>query len=149
MGSNNSITPSFIFEKKGKNMSLELVNSSVQTVTAGGTLNLGNVNIRQCDCVVYNGTNSLEFKRNGIYQVLVKADVTASVADQLVSLGLAYNNTISTIASASANLVNADDVITLTIPKMIKICNAPLTLTVVNTGADTTDYSNIIVDINK
>jgi hypothetical protein len=128
---------------------LELVNSSTQTILTGGTLNLGSVNIRQCDCVAYNGTNTIEFKRNGIYQVFVKVDATASVADQLVSVALAYNNTVSQIASAKANLVNADDVISLTIPKMIKICNAPLTLTVVNSGADTTDYSNIIVDIVK
>jgi hypothetical protein len=129
---------------------LELVNSSVQVVASGAKINLGSVNIKHCDgSVVYNGTDTLEFRRNGIYQVLVKANVISTVANQVVEYALAYNGTVSNIANAEATAVDIGSVFTLTIPKAIKICNAPLTITLVNSGADTTNYQGIIVDIDR
>jgi hypothetical protein len=131
-------------------MSLELVNSSTQSVTSGSKLNLGNVNIRRCDgSVVYNGTDSLTFQKNGIYMVMSKVDATATETAQTLKYALAYNGTVSTIASASAVVADIGDTVTLVVPKMIKICNAPLVLTLVNSGTDLTTYENLIIDIWK
>jgi hypothetical protein len=55
----------------------------------------------------------------------------------------------SNFANAEATAVDIGAVFTLTIPKAIKICNAPLTITLVNSGADTTNYQGIIVDIDR
>ena len=131
-------------------MSLELVNSSTQSVTSGSKLNLGNVNIRRCDgSVVYNGTDSLTFQKNGIYMVMSKVDATATETAQTLVYALAYNGTVSTIASATAVVTDIGDTATLVVPKMIKICNAPLVLTLVNSGTELTTYENIIIDIWK
>ena len=129
---------------------LELVNSSVQIVDSNEKINLGTVNIKHCDgSVFYNGTDTLEFRKNGIYQILVKANAISTVADQVVEYALAYNGTVSTIAQAEAPTVDIGSIVTLTIPKAIKICNAPLAITLVNSGADTTNYQGIIIDIDR
>lgn len=131
-------------------MSLELVNSTLQSIAVNGKLNLGNVNIRRCDgSVSYNGTDAITFQRNGIYMILSKVDATATVADQILNYSLAYNGTVSTIASAEAVAAAIGDTFTLVVPKMIKICNAPLTITLVNNGLATTEYQNLIIDIWK
>lgn len=130
-------------------MILELVNSSTQTVTSGSNLNLGSVNIKRCDgSVVYNGTDTLTFRKNGIYQIITKVNAISTVANQLVEYSIAYNGVVSNIANAGAYAVGIDQLYTLTIPKLIKICNAPLNITLVNSGTDTTDYQGIIVDIS-
>ena len=150
----NNIASYFLIKnlrkEKIKNMSLELVNSTIQNVASGGKLNLGTVNIRKCDgSVVYNGTDTLTFQRNGIYMILSKVDATATVATQTLEYALSYNGTVSTIASASALATDIGDTFTLVVPKMIKICNAPLTINLVNSGVDTTNYQNVIIDIWK
>ena len=68
---------------------------------------------------------------------------------QTLEYALSYNGTVSTIASASAAVTDVGDTVTLVIPKMIKICNAPLVLTLVNSGTELTTYENLIIDIWK
>ena len=131
-------------------MSLELINSASQSVISGGKLALGSVNIRKCDgSVVYNGTDTLNFLKNGTYMLLTKVDATATTATQLMKYSISYNGTVSQIASASAIGTDIGDTETLVIPKMVKICNEPLSITFVNSGADTTTYQNLIIDIWK
>lgn len=131
-------------------MSLELVNSGLQSIAANGKLNLGTVNIRRCDgSVSYNGSDAITFQRNGVYMVLSKVDATSTVAAQTLNYALSYNGTVSTIASASAVTTDIGDTFTLVVPKMINICNSPLTVSLVNSGVDTTEYQNLIIDIYK
>lgn len=131
-------------------MSIEIINSSSQTVAANGQLALGQINIRRCDgSVVYNGSNSITFRDNGIYQVIVKVDATATTAAQTLKVALAYNGTVSTVASASSTTTDAGDVRTLVIPKKIRICGNPLTITLVNSDTVSTIYQNLIIDIVK
>lgn len=131
-------------------MSLELVNSGLQSVAANGKLSLGTVNIRRCDgSVFYNGSDAITFQRNGVYMVLSKVDATSTVAAQTLNYALSYNGTVSTIASASTVAADIGDTFTLVVPKMINICNSPLTVSLVNSGVDTTEYQNLIIDIYK
>ena len=129
-------------------MSIEIINSTLQTIASGGKLALGSINIHKCDgSVVYNGIDTINFRGNGIYQIMVKVDGISSTADQLLKVAIAYNGTTSSIASASAYADATDLTYTLVIPKMIKICGNPLAITLVNSGATSTFYQNLIIDI--
>lgn len=131
-------------------MSIEIINSSSQTVASNGKLALGTVNIRKCDgSVCYNGSDAITFQRNGIYMMLSKVDAISTVAAQTVSYALSYNGTVSSVANSSAVLADIGDTATLVVPKMIKICNSPLTISLVNDGLDSTIYNNLIIDIWK
>lgn len=129
---------------------IELINSASQTVTSGGRLNLGTVNIRTCfGAFNYNNIDTITLVQPGTYQLLVKSDLTATAAAQIVEYSVVYNGTVSSIASATAELTAIGDTITLTVPKLIKICSEPISLTIVNSGLADTEYSNLIVDIVK
>lgn len=130
---------------------IELINSTSQTVASGGTLNLGNVNIKTCfGAFSYNGTNTITLVQNGTYQIIVKTNAISTVANQTVGFALAYNGTISTIANAGSVVATIGDVSTLTIPKMVKICDGnTISITIVNSGSASTTYQNLIVDIIK
>lgn len=132
-------------------MILELVNSNTQTVASGNKLNLGAINIKECSngSVVYNGTDTITFRQNGIYQVITKVNAISTVATQLLEYAIDYDGTVSNIANAGAYAVDTDQLYTLVIPKKIKICNAPLSISLVNSGTDTTDYQGLIVDISR
>ena len=129
---------------------IELINSTSQTIASGGKLALGVVNFKLCaGAFSYNSTDTITLVQSGVYQILVKADVTGTTATQSVGYAIGYNGTTSTIASAKAVTADIGDTITLTIPKLVRICNTPIALTLVNSGADSTTYNNIIIDIVK
>lgn len=132
-------------------MSIEIINSTSQTIESAGKLSLGNINIRRCDgSVVFNGTDSITFRGNGIYQVFVKVDATSTVASQTLKIAISYDNTTSSIASASASTGDtAGETHSLTIPKKIKICGSSLVINLVNSGSSSTIYENLIIDIVK
>lgn len=129
---------------------IELINAVSQTVTSGNKIALGNVNIKLCNgAFSYNGTDTLTLVQPGVYQIIVKADLIGTVADQVVSYAITHNGIVSSVASATDVTAAIGDATTLTIPKMVKICNAPISITLVNNGADSTTYNNIIVDVVK
>ena len=129
---------------------IELINSTSQTVASGAKLNLGVVNFKLCaGAFSYNGTDTITLVQPGVYQILVKNDLTGTTATQVVSYAIAHNGTTSSVASATAVTADIGDTITLTIPKLVKICNTPIALTLVNSGAESTTYNNIILDIVK
>lgn len=129
---------------------IELINSVSQTVASGGNIALGVVNFRYCNgAFLYNGSDAITLGAPGVYEVLIKADVTGTVATQTVKYSIVHNGTVSTVSSATAVTADVGDTITLTIPKLIRICSTPITLNLVNSGAADTTYNNIIVDIVK
>lgn len=129
---------------------IELINSVSQTVASNGKLVLGNVNIKYCNgAFSYNGTDTLTLVQPGVYQIIVKADLIGTVADQVVSYAISHNSVVSSVASATDVTAAIGDATTLTIPKMVKICNTPISISLVNNGADSTTYNNIIVDVVK
>lgn len=129
---------------------IELINAVSQTVASGNKIALGNVNIKLCNgAFSYNGTDTLTLVQPGVYQIIVKADLTGTVATQVVSYAIGYNGTVSSVASATDVTAAIGDTTTLTIPKLVKICNAPISITLVNDGADSTTYNNIILDVVK
>ena len=129
---------------------IELINSVSQTVASNGKLVLGNVNIKYCNgAFSYNGTDTLTLVQPGVYQIIVKADLIGRVADQVVSYAISHNSVVSSVASATDVTAAIGDATTLTIPKMVKICNTPISISLVNNGADSTTYNNIIVDVVK
>ena len=129
---------------------IELINSTSQTIASGGKLALGVVNFKLCaGAFSYNSTDTITLVQAGVYQILIKVDLTGTVATQNVGYAIAYNGTTSTIASASAVTTAIGDTITLGIPKLVKVCNTPMALNLVNSGVDTTTYNNIIFDIVK
>lgn len=132
-------------------MILELVNSNTQTVTSGSKINLGTINIRDFNngSIVYNGTDTITFRQNGIYQIITKVNAISTVATQLLEYAISYDGTVSNIANAGAYAVDTDQLYTLVIPKKIKICNAPLSISLVNSGDETTDYQGLIIDISR
>ena len=129
---------------------IELINAVSQTVTSGNKIALGNVNIKLCNgAFSYNGTDTLTLVQPGVYQIIVKADLIGTVATQVVSYAIGYNGTVSSVASATSVTAEIGDTITLSIPKLVKICNAPISITLVNDGVDSTTYNNIILDVVK
>ena len=129
---------------------MEIVNSTAQTITSGGKIALGNVNIRcgQGDGV-YNNVDTITLNKNGIYQIIIKSVMASTVAGQSVGFALAYGGTVSTVANTSETVADAGDSATLTLPKLVKICGNPITLTLVNSGSASTIYNNVVVDIVK
>ena len=129
---------------------IELINSVSQTVASGGKLTLGNVNIKYCNgAFSYNGVDTLTLVHPGTYQLLVKIDLTGTVAGQLVSYAISHDGLVSTIVNASDVVAATTDITTLVIPKMVKICNSPIEISIVNNGTDSTIYTNLIIDIVK
>lgn len=129
--------------------SIEIINSASQTVASGGKIALGNVNIKNCyGAFNYNKVDTITLVQSGIYQVIIKANVVSTVANQTVGYAISYNGTVSTIANTGAVITDVGNVVTLTLPKQVKICgNNPMSLTLVNSGEDSTTYQNVIVDI--
>lgn len=129
--------------------SIEIINSTSQTIASGGKIALGNVNIKNCHgAFSYNGIDTITLVQPGIYQIIIKANVISTVATQTVGYAISYSGTTSNIANTGAVVADIGGVVTLTLPKQVKICgNNTMSLSLVNSGADSTTYQNVIVDI--
>lgn len=130
---------------------LETVNTTPQTVVSLGNLNLGNVKHRICyGAFNYNGTDTITVREQGWYLINVKADLTSTVDNQAMVIGLYGNGTL--IPETETNLFEAvaGSQGNVSFNKIIRICNgSPVDLTLRNGSSVSTIYDDVIFDIVK
>ena len=130
---------------------IELVNTIPQTVSSLSSLNLGVVRHKIChNDFIYDGNTSLTIKSAGWYFISVKADITSTVANQPMVIGLYVNGNL--IPETETNLfeATAGSQGNASFTKIIKICqNDPAILTLRNGSSATTIYNDVIMDVIK
>lgn len=130
---------------------LYVVNNTTQTVAANGTIALGTTVHRNCQSQARVNGNAINIVGAGYFTIDVSATFTAAttgdVTIQLYQDGVAVQGATATgtVATASTQIISVS--FTSEILKQCN-CNQPLSLTLVNTGAEAT-YSNIAIRVKR
>ena len=135
---------------------LNLVNSTNQSVLAGGTVNLGSVIHRVCNGTFnFTNSNTIALNNQGWYKVHVTINATGTAVG-VNTFQLYQNGAAVSGALASHTIAAIDDVRNFSFETIIRVlpscscqCNTPVNLTILNNGDNTITVNNITVDVVK
>lgn len=122
-----------------------MVNSNTQSITAGGTVNFGNI-VRRYGCNCQSNGTTPTINGTGYYEV--DANVTLTGAAGIVTLTLYKDGTAIPGASQSATLA-ANTLYAFNIPAIVREkCCCDSTITLVISGVATA-VSNAAIEVEK
>lgn len=140
-----------------KLLNLELTNTLSQNVIVDGLANLGNITRKYCctssngvsTFTFANGSSSVSINQCGYYQVKVNATFTSG-STGTATIQLKSNGVSIPQAQASETITTADtEIRSLSFGTIVRVLpNAPITLTIANTGI-ATDISILNIEMVK
>lgn len=124
---------------------INMITTTSSDVAVGGIIPLTTI-ARRTGCVVQGGTNSVQLRKSGYYQVVGTITFSASAAGtDVISL---YNNGVA-VQGASASTTTTTTATTFTVPinAIVRVyCNEQASLTLVNSGVAIT-VSNVDLSV--
>ena len=123
-------------------------NTGTQSVSVGGTINLGGI-VRRFGCALDLNGGTINLTEQGFYDVNVSVTAAATAAGT-VTVTLLNNGVAIPGATASATAAAAGDIVNLSFESIVRVpcCGNSAALSVILTGTAAT-VSNIAVVVDK
>ena len=130
---------------------IELTNNVSQTVVSGAPVVLGNISRRVGMFTDYSAPATvLTVRECGYYEITFKVNATATVATQPMEITMFIDGVEQPETLATSVGTAIGDVETLNTHKKIRVfACSDSSISFVNTGADDTSYTGLILDIKK
>jgi hypothetical protein len=130
---------------------IELTNNVAQTVATGAPVVLGSISRRVSMFTDYSApATTLTIREAGYYEITLKVNATATVATQPMEITMFIDGTEQPETLATHIGTAIGDVETLNTHKKIRVfACSDASISFVNTGADDTTYTALILDIKK
>ena len=130
---------------------IEITNNTIQTVVPNAPIVLGNISRRVGCFTDYSAPGTtITLRECGYYEITLKVNATATVAAQPMEITLFLDGVAQPETLATSVGTAIGDTETLNTHKKIRIFAADnTTVSVINTGADDTTYTGMVLDIKK
>lgn len=130
---------------------IELTNNTAQTIVSGSPLVLGNISRRVGMFTDYSAPSTvITLRECGVYEIEFKVNATSTVATQPVEITMFIDGVSQPETLATTVIATVGDTSTLNTHKKIRVfACSDSSISFVNTGADDTTYTGLILDIKK
>ena len=130
---------------------IELTNNTAQTVVSGAPIVLGSISRRVGMFTDYSAPATVLTVRDcGFYEITFKVNAEATVATQPMEITMFIDGTEQPETLATHVGTAIGDIETLNTHKKVRVfACSDATISFVNTGADDTTYTGLILDVKK
>jgi hypothetical protein len=130
---------------------IETVNNTTQLVASGSPVLLGNISRRVGYFTDYSAPATvLTIRDTGFYEIEFKVNATSTVATQPVEITMFVDGVEQPETLATTVIAAIGSISTLNTHKKIRVfACSDASISFVNTGADDTTYTGLILDIKK
>lgn len=130
---------------------IEITNNTTQTISTNQPLVLGSISRRVGVFTDYSAPATvLTIRECGYYEITLKVNAEATVATQPMEITMYIDGTEAPETLATHVGTAIGDIETLNTHKKVRVfACSDLSISFVNTGADDTTYTGLILDIKK
>ena len=128
--------------------SIEIFDENTNSISPGNEVIFSQNNVNTGISYTYNMGNTIEIIANGVYTINFSANVSGNAENQTANFAIAVDGTLNTISQITQTVLQ-EQIYNVKTQLILKVVNAPVTISVLNNGNETIDVSNANLTIIK